>query len=69
MPLYEYKCKECEEKFEALVSFKDADSGIKCPRCGSEKTNRLLSVFSAAVGGSGIPGVDKPCCDTPSGST
>ena len=68
MPLYEYKCKECEEEFEALVSFKDADSGIKCPRCDSEKTDRLLSVFSAAVGG-GIPGVDKPCCDTPSGST
>ncbi len=69
MPLYEYKCKECEGEFEALVSFKDADSGIKCPGCGSEKTDRLLSVFSAAVGGSGIPGVDKPCCDTPSGST
>ena len=68
MPLYEYKCKECDEEFEALVSFKDADSGVKCPCCGSEKTDRLLSVFSAAVGG-GTPGVDKPCCDTPRGST
>ncbi len=69
MPLYEYKCKECEEEFEALVSFKNADAGTKCPSCSSEKTDRLISVFSAAVSGGGIPGVDMPCCDTPSGST
>ena len=68
MPLYEYKCEECGEKFEALVSFKNADSGMECPYCDSKKTGRQLSVFSAAVGG-GVPGVDKPCCDTPSGST
>ena len=52
MPLYEYKCEECEGKFEALVSFKDADNSIECPHCGSKKTNRLLSTFCAAVGSS-----------------
>ena len=52
MPLYEYQCSKCESKFETLVSFKDSDNSVKCPKCGSQKTDRLLSTFCASVGSS-----------------
>ena len=66
MPLYEYKCAECGEKFEALVSFKKADSGMECPCCGSEKTARQLSVFSASVS-NGVSCASKSSCDVAAG--
>jgi putative FmdB family regulatory protein len=40
MPLYDFKCRSCESKFEALVLKKTP----KCPECGSEDLERLLSV-------------------------
>ena len=55
MPIYEYTCSSCKEKFEQLVrSMKAGDEPQKCPKCGSEKTARSLSVFavSSATGGS-----------------
>jgi putative FmdB family regulatory protein len=61
MPIYEYTCSSCKQKFEQLVrSMKAADEAVKCPQCGSEKTARSLSVFavSSTVGGSS----DAPTC-------
>lgn len=52
MPLYEYQCKKCEKKFEMLISLRELDNPVECPHCGSGKTDRLLSTFSAFVGGS-----------------
>ena len=51
MPIYEYACNSCKEKFEQLVRSMSSDTKIKCPRCGSTKTARALSVF--AVSGDG----------------
>lgn len=31
MPLYEYRCKECGEKFEKLVSLSEAEGRLKPP--------------------------------------
>jgi putative FmdB family regulatory protein len=53
MPLYEYKCKKCEKNFETLVSLSKADDPVKCPYCGYEKSERLLSTFCASVGSKG----------------
>ena len=47
MPIYEYKCKECERQFELLRSFRDGQALARCPACDSEQTNRLLSMFAA----------------------
>ncbi len=52
MPLYEYQCKSCENKFETLFSLKQLDDPVKFPYCGSEETDSLLSTFSASGGGS-----------------
>ncbi len=57
MPLYEYRCESCGRAFEKLRSMKDADSGVICPECHSERVERLLSSFSSKMG-SGAPA---PC--------
>jgi putative FmdB family regulatory protein len=51
MPYYEYECTKCGKKFEALQSFEEHDrheeheghTPLKCPDCGSQKTEQLLS--------------------------
>jgi putative FmdB family regulatory protein len=46
MPLYEYRCSDCGERFEQFV----VDSTeVACRGCGSSQVRKLLSVF--AVGG------------------
>ena len=43
MPIYEYICKECNHKFEAMRSFSQADDPIDCKKCGSSDTYRTVS--------------------------
>jgi putative FmdB family regulatory protein len=51
MPIYEWWCLTCDRSFEAIVSFRDASCGRRCPRCG-ESSERIASSF-AIRGGSG----------------
>jgi putative FmdB family regulatory protein len=51
MPIYEYTCKDCTHTFSKRRSMSDADAPIDCPICGSDQTNRGLSLF-ATVGAS-----------------
>jgi putative FmdB family regulatory protein len=44
MPLYEYTCGTCLNRFEKLRSFSQMDDPTPCPDCGSE-SRRQLSVF------------------------
>ncbi len=51
MPIYEYKCCDCGEDFEALVmGSKDA---VECPKCDSKKLERQMSCFSSSSGSMG----------------
>lgn len=56
MPIYEYRCEECEHVTEAIRRMDQASAPIACEKCGSEKTSRMHSVFSAGKGGEGDPG-------------
>lgn len=40
MPIYEFECEECGERFEELVA---AQGSAACPACGAERTRRLFS--------------------------
>jgi putative FmdB family regulatory protein len=51
MPIYEYTCEKCKKSFDHLARTMTASSPVKCPECGSAKTQRALSVF--AVGAEG----------------
>jgi putative FmdB family regulatory protein len=45
MPTYDYKCRECGEVFEVFRHFSELDKEVKCPNCGSLKTERIFSVL------------------------
>ncbi len=70
MPLYEYRCTDCDHRFEALVPAGRADL-TGCPSCGAEQARRLLSVFSAPRAASGVGAAAAPsggCCGGACGS-
>jgi len=46
MPIYEYECTKCGERFELRRSVADSDSEVKCPKCGAEEPRRVFSVFA-----------------------
>jgi putative FmdB family regulatory protein len=50
MPLYEYQCRACGERFEALVRPSDTEPP-GCPSCKSKDLERLLSTFAASSEG------------------
>jgi putative FmdB family regulatory protein len=52
MPIYEYRCKDCGEKFE-VYTFSHADTTIECQACGSENTERLMSGFASSGSSTG----------------
>jgi putative FmdB family regulatory protein len=47
MPIYEYSCSGCGDKFELRRNFGEDDSDIKCPKCGKKNPKRILSAFSS----------------------
>ncbi len=57
MPLYEYHCNDCDETFEKLVSFAEANRSPVCPNCQSANTHKKISriaVKSASTGGAAV---------------
>lgn len=51
MPIYDYKCKQCGEKFEAYRPFSGKDKDVKCPKCGAESPEKQFSVFTPRSAG------------------
>jgi putative FmdB family regulatory protein len=51
MPLYEYKCKECDKTFEVLQKIK-AEPLTKCLHCQGD-VEKLVSISSFQFKGSG----------------
>ncbi len=51
MPVYEYICLECHEKFDSLRAMSEADAPIACDACGGNRTSRTLSVFYTHTNG------------------
>ncbi len=49
MPIYEYVCADCNNKFEELV-FKN-DEEVQCPKCNSKNTKKLMSLCRSRVSG------------------
>ena len=45
MPIYEYKCQQCDEKFEAYKPISASDETVECPKCGAKNPKRQISVF------------------------
>ena len=43
MPIYEFECPRCGDRFEEIVR---AGARAACPRCGEAETRRLFSPIS-----------------------
>ena len=46
MPIYEYECQKCGEKFEYFHWFGEDEKLLKCPKCSDDKPRRVISPFS-----------------------
>ena len=71
MPVYEYFCQKCENKFDVKASISEKEKGLKisCPNCGSAKTIQILGNFftfskgsSSKFGGGCGPNPTPGCC-------
>ena len=63
MPIYEYRCKQCEQDFEKYVP--GAATAVACPSCASGEVMRKLSVFGLKTVGNFMPsptGGGGGCC-------
>ncbi len=71
MPIYEYECRACGERFEKIVV--NVSARPSCPACDGRKVKRLPSAFgiggggkaaSGARGGGGCSGCKRGSCST-----
>ena len=70
MPIYEFKCKKCNEEFEYLV-FR-SDDPVSCPDCKEASVERLMSAcsfkssgdFSSSTASSGCSSCASKNCST-----
>jgi putative FmdB family regulatory protein len=53
MPIYEYICRSCEEKFSLLQRVNSPEGEARCPRCSSHDVKKVMSSFSCSAGGGG----------------
>jgi putative FmdB family regulatory protein len=70
MPLYEYFCPTCNEKFELLRPMNRAEDPATCPS-GHKGANRILSLFASFTkgeDGSLAPMGGSPCTSCATGT-
>lgn len=54
MPIYEFHCEKCGKDSELLVRSRKWE-GTPCPKCGSTKLAKKLSVFASSSAGDSGP--------------
>lgn len=59
MPIYDYRCKECETRFEKSVPMKDFKQQQECPACGAA-SERTVGAYAPAIGDPIRLGIKKP---------
>ena len=58
MPIYEYRCRNCDRAFEVLVR---GGKTVACPRCGSSLVDKLISAPFVSSG-QGARRLGHTCC-------
>ena len=43
MPIYEYRCRDCEKQFQYLIIKRSEEVELECPGCGGRDLKRLIS--------------------------
>ena len=59
MPIYEYACDQCSNRFEKLVP--NMEAAVSCPQCESANLRRLPSVFASPSSGPSADAMPPGC--------
>ncbi|MFC1900452.1 FmdB family zinc ribbon protein [Chloroflexota bacterium] len=54
MPIYEYVCTDCKEKFELLRPFSRADEEAECPQCDNTAERVLSTICCITTNENGV---------------
>ena len=49
MPVYDYVCNDCHKSFELVLTLKEHDDRIACPKCGSKNVEQEAAAFFAVT--------------------
>jgi len=66
MPLYEYRCQECDHLFELFVR-QGSEPALKCPQCGSTEVRKVFSLFGTGVASGASSSTSSGTACAPSG--
>ncbi|HIE12748.1 MAG TPA: zinc ribbon domain-containing protein [Desulfotomaculum sp.] len=53
MPIFEFRCLQCGKLFEKLFLDQQAEIELKCPRCGADSLDRVISRANPVMGTKG----------------
>ena len=59
MPIFEYRCKECSH-VTAFLEKASSGRAHPCEKCGSKRTEKILSTFAAQSGAGASDGASCP---------
>ena len=68
MPIFEYQCDDCGNKFEKLVRRSAEAASTECPSCGHDHVTTRVSSFAARANGmskDAMPSCASGMCATP----
>jgi putative FmdB family regulatory protein len=68
MPIFEYLCDDCGNKFEKLVRRAAEAARAECPSCGRDHVTTQVSSFAARTNGGAkdsMPACPSGMCATP----
>jgi putative FmdB family regulatory protein len=60
MPLYEFRCRDCDDRFEVWLGTGDRHSDVTCPE-GHGDTVRIFSPIAMTGRASSAPAPSAPC--------
>jgi putative FmdB family regulatory protein len=66
MPIYDYRCEDCQELYEVYHKVREDSDDVVCPRCASHRHKKLMSV-PAAPSVSGGSAESYGACDNAGG--
>lgn len=53
MPVYEYRCGDCNKKFDLFTPQRMSTEGVICRTCHGSNVRKLVSTFASVGGGTG----------------
>ncbi|HDH58052.1 MAG TPA: zinc ribbon domain-containing protein [Bacteroidetes bacterium] len=64
MPIYEFECTKCQNKFDELVRASVDIHDVVCPKCGANSPRKLMSAFGFSSGGKTVSSSGNSACSS-----